>query len=52
VIEAIDHNEKALSNLALAFTTAKVMVHFHKAGSTEWPDGLACDVMKSLLRKY
>jgi hypothetical protein len=36
-------NEKALSNLAVAFTTSKAMVHFHKAASTEWPDGLACN---------
>jgi hypothetical protein len=44
-------NEKALSNLAVAFTTSKAMVHFHKAASTEWPDGLACNVVKSLLHK-
>jgi hypothetical protein len=50
--EAMDWNERALSNLAVAFTTPKAMVHFHKAASTEWPDGLACNVVKSLLRKY
>jgi hypothetical protein len=31
----MDRNEHALSNLAFAFTTTKVMVHFHKAGNTE-----------------
>jgi hypothetical protein len=50
--EAMDRNVRALSNLAVAFTTPKAMVHFHKAASTEWPDGLACNVVKSLLRKY
>jgi hypothetical protein len=44
-IEAMARNEKALSNLAVAFTTSKAMVHFHKAASTEWPDGLACNVV-------
>jgi hypothetical protein len=51
-IEAMARNEKAFSNLAVAFITSKAMVHFHKATSTEWPDGLACNVVKSLLRKY
>jgi hypothetical protein len=51
-IEAMARNEKALSDLAVAFTTSKAMVHFHKAASTEWPDGLACNVVKSLLWKY
>jgi hypothetical protein len=51
-IEAMARNEKALSNLAVAFTTSKAMVHHHKAACTEWPDGLACNVMKSLLKKY
>jgi hypothetical protein len=50
--EAMDWNERALSNLAVAFTTPKAMVHFHMAASTEWPDGLACNVVKSLLRKH
>jgi hypothetical protein len=50
--EAMDRNERALSNHAVAFTTPKAMVHFHKAASTQWPDGLACSFMKSLLKKY
>jgi hypothetical protein len=48
----MDRNKRALSNLAVACTTAKAMVYFHKAASTEWPDGLAGNVMKNLLRKY
>jgi hypothetical protein len=36
----------------VAFTTAKAMTHFHKAGDLNWPDGLACNVVKSLLTKY
>jgi hypothetical protein len=48
----MDRNERVLSNLAVAFTTTKAMVHFHKAASAEWPDGLACNVVKSLSRKY
>jgi hypothetical protein len=51
-IEAIAPNEKALSNLAVAFTTSKAMVHYHKATTEDWPDGLACNVVKSLLKKY
>jgi hypothetical protein len=51
-IDAMNRNDRALSNLAVAFTTAKAMVHLHKAGSTEWPDGLASNVVKSLMRKY
>jgi hypothetical protein len=35
VIEAINRNERALFNLAVASTTAKAMVHFHKAATTE-----------------
>jgi hypothetical protein len=31
--EAMDRNKRALSNLAVAFTTTKAMVHFHKAAS-------------------
>jgi hypothetical protein len=45
-------NKRALSNLAVVFTMAKAMVHFHKAASTKWPDGLASNVVKTLLRKY
>jgi hypothetical protein len=51
-IEAMERNERVLSNLAVAFTTSKAMVHFHKATSAEWPDGLACNIVKSLLRNY
>jgi hypothetical protein len=51
-IEAIARNKKALSNLAVAFMTSKAMVHYHKATTEEWPDGLACNVVKSLLKKY
>jgi hypothetical protein len=51
-IEAMARNEKALSILVVVFTTSKAMVHYHKAASTEWPDGLACNVVKSLLKKY
>jgi hypothetical protein len=45
-------NENALANLTVAFTTAKAMVHFHKAGSTEWPDRTASNVVQSLMKKY
>jgi hypothetical protein len=51
-IDAMNRNDRALSNLAVAFTTAKAMVHLHKVGSTEWPDGLASSVVKSLMQKY
>jgi hypothetical protein len=47
----MDHDQKALSTLAVAFTTIKAMVHFHKAGNVEWPDRIACNVVKSLIRK-
>jgi hypothetical protein len=50
-VKAMNRNDHALSNLAVAFTTVKAMV-LHKAGSTEWPDGLASDVVKSLMQKY
>jgi hypothetical protein len=44
--------QETRTNLAVAFTTSKAMVHYHKAASTEWPEGLACNVVKSLLKKY
>jgi hypothetical protein len=52
VIEAMERNERVLSNLAVAFTTCKAIVHHHKDTTTEWPDGLAYNIMKSPLRKY
>jgi hypothetical protein len=48
-IEAMNWNDCAL---AVAFTTAKAMVHLHKARNTEWPDRLASNVVKSLMQKY
>jgi hypothetical protein len=49
--QALDSNPEAdlpdmQEDLAMAFTTAKAMVHFHKGGSTEWPEGLARNVVK------
>jgi hypothetical protein len=49
---AAARNDKALANLAVAFTTTKAMTHFHKAPDEEWPEGLAVNVVKSLLKKY
>jgi hypothetical protein len=51
-IEATRRNERALANLAVAFTTTKAMTHYHKAGDLNWPDGLASNVVTSLLTKY
>ena len=51
-LAAVSRNEKALSNLAVAFTTAKALVHYHKANDDDWPDGLASNVVKSLMKKY
>jgi hypothetical protein len=51
-VDALDRNERALSNLAVAFTTPAAMVHFHKAHDEEWPHGLACNVVKSLIKKF
>jgi Reverse transcriptase (RNA-dependent DNA polymerase) len=49
---AAARNDKALANLAVAFTTTKAMTHYHKAADEEWPEGLAVNVVKSLLKKY
>jgi hypothetical protein len=49
---AMSHNEKALANLTVAFTTPKAMSHFYRASDEEWPDGLAANVVKSLYKKY
>jgi hypothetical protein len=51
-LQAAARNDRALANLAVAFTTAKAMTHFHKAPDNEWPEGLAVNVVKSLLKKY
>jgi hypothetical protein len=45
-VKAMCRNECTLANLAVAFTTTKAMTHFHKAGDLNWPDGLACNVVK------
>jgi hypothetical protein len=49
---AAARNDRAMANLAVAFTTAKVMTHYHKAPDEEWPEGLAVNVVKSLLKKF
>jgi hypothetical protein len=49
---AVARNDRALASLAVAFTTTKAMTHFHKAKDEEWPEGLAVNVVKSLLKKY
>jgi hypothetical protein len=49
---AVAHNDRALASLAVAFTTTKAMTQYHKAKDEEWPDGLAVNVIKSLLKKY
>jgi hypothetical protein len=51
-IEATHRNVCTLANLAMAFTTTKAMTHFHKAAYLKRPDGLACNVVQSLLTKY
>lgn len=51
-VAAIDRNEKALSHLAVPFTAPKAMVHYHKASDDNWPDGLASNVVNSLLKKF
>jgi hypothetical protein len=49
---AVARNDRALASLAVAFTTTKAMTHYHKAKDEEWPEGLAVNVVKSLLKKY
>jgi hypothetical protein len=51
-IDAMNRNDQASSNLAVAFATAKAMVHLHKEGSTELPDRLTSNRVKSLIGKY
>jgi hypothetical protein len=51
-VKAIARNKKAVSSFAMAFTNAKAMVHHHKGTDAVWPKGLACNITKSLLKKY
>jgi hypothetical protein len=39
-LQATARNDRALANLAVAFTTAKAMTHYHKAADGDWPEGL------------
>jgi hypothetical protein len=51
-VKAVARNKKAVSSFAMASTNAKAMVHLHKGTDAVWPKGLACNITKSLLKKY
>jgi hypothetical protein len=46
---AVARNDRALASLAVAFTMTKAMTHYHNAKDEVWPEGLAVNVVKSLL---
>ena len=51
-LAAVSRNNAAMASLTLAFTTDELISIIMNAQSSEWPDGLACEVVKELLEKY
>jgi hypothetical protein len=51
-LQAAARNDRALSNMVVAFTTAKSMTHFYKAANNDWLDGLAANLVESLFKRY
>jgi len=49
---AVSRNDAAMANLTLAFTSDELLGMIITAQTSDWPDGLACDVIKDLFKKY
>ena len=41
-----------MANLTLAFTTDDIISMMLTSQTSEWPEGLACNVVKELMRKH
>jgi len=51
-LAAVDRNDDAMANLTLAFTTDELISMILASQTAEWPEGLACNVIKELIKKY
>ena len=49
---AVDRNDSAMASLTLAFETDELIAMILSVQSTDWPEGLASDVIKKLKNKY
>jgi len=49
---AVKKNAKAFASLAMAFTSERLLGLLTKAKTKEWPNGLACLVIKGMLIRY
>ena len=51
-LAAVDRNDDAMANLTLAFTTNEMISMILTAQTAEWPEGLACNVVAEMMKKF
>jgi len=51
-LAAVKRNDAAMANLTLAFTSDELIALILTSQTSDWPEGLASEVVKELIKKY